>query len=363
MKKCSTAVLLLAASLSLPAHASRPCRFAPDAPDEHAVRRGDTLWDIASLFLQDPWCWPRVWDSNRDQVANPHRIYPGQRIVLDRQTGRLRALDAGTSGAGVVGRTVAARPTEVRLTPSARVIAMTQQASIPVVAPALLDSAARFRLVMASALAGAPRIIGVSDGRRMAGPGDVALVDGKLPADVPYEIVRALGWVSESHDRNPPTLPLLRIGIASDVQRHQAGLSRVRIGEAQAEIMVGDLLLPVPEIRKAPTVLVPAATCDGQVAALLREGERGGSGDVVLLNRGRQAGLDKGSLVAVTKQVRIGADDSRPASAASAAFVRPTATLLVFDALDQAALAVVLRSDDSVGAGDALGALVPTDSR
>lgn len=383
MKKCSTAALLLAASLSAPAQAERPYQFArnaPGAPDTHTVRRGDTLWDIASLFLQDPWCWPYVWESNRDQVANPHRIYPGQQIVLDRQAGRLRAIDGADANPGAVGTAHAAdtssgsragRPGEMRLTPSARVIAMPQSEPIPIIAPALLESAARFRLVMATAIASAPRIGAIADGRSIAGSGDSALIDGDLQAGVTYEIVRVLGSGRETSLAPDPrsgrtpfhhltdALTLQRIGIAGDLQRRPSGPQRVRISQARSEVMTGDLLLPVPEIRKAPTSLQPAPASGGQVAALLHGGQRGSGGDVVLLDRGREAGLDVGSLVAVTKHVRIAADDAHPTSAA---FARPIATLLVFDAADQVALALVLHSEDSVSAGDALGTLSAADA-
>lgn len=47
----------------------------------HVVVKGDTLWDISSAYLYDPFLWPRVWNSNRD-IQNPHLIYPGQEIII-----------------------------------------------------------------------------------------------------------------------------------------------------------------------------------------------------------------------------------------------------------------------------------------
>ena len=50
-------------------------------PELHVVRKGDTLWDICSLYFNDPWQWPKIWSYN-PQVTNPHWIYPGDLIRL-----------------------------------------------------------------------------------------------------------------------------------------------------------------------------------------------------------------------------------------------------------------------------------------
>ena len=61
----------------------------PDAPDRYVVVPGDTLWSIAKRFTNSPWRWPELWNLNKDEIKNPHRIYPGNVIVLDRLHGRL----------------------------------------------------------------------------------------------------------------------------------------------------------------------------------------------------------------------------------------------------------------------------------
>src|SRR5690606_2781180 len=53
----------------------------PRHPDVYVVQPGDTLWDIASMFLRDPWYWPEIWQIN-PQVQNPHLIFPGDRLSL-----------------------------------------------------------------------------------------------------------------------------------------------------------------------------------------------------------------------------------------------------------------------------------------
>ena len=62
-------------------------QFRTDAPSEHVVVKGDTLWDISETFLFDPWLWPEVWRAN-PEIHNPHLIYPGDVITLVYQDGK-----------------------------------------------------------------------------------------------------------------------------------------------------------------------------------------------------------------------------------------------------------------------------------
>ncbi|MFO0753652.1 MAG: LysM peptidoglycan-binding domain-containing protein [Thermodesulfovibrionales bacterium] len=51
------------------------------APDDYTIRKGDTLWDISSEKLRDPYQWPHLWKAN-PKIRNPHRIYPGQKLTI-----------------------------------------------------------------------------------------------------------------------------------------------------------------------------------------------------------------------------------------------------------------------------------------
>jgi LysM domain len=47
----------------------------------HIVAKGDTLWDLAGRYYNNPFLWPQIWDANK-YVPNAHWIYPGDPIVI-----------------------------------------------------------------------------------------------------------------------------------------------------------------------------------------------------------------------------------------------------------------------------------------
>ena len=58
--------------------------YGPSVPklgeDIYRIARGDTLWGICGRFFGDPQTWPTLWSINNEEITNPHYIYPGQII-------------------------------------------------------------------------------------------------------------------------------------------------------------------------------------------------------------------------------------------------------------------------------------------
>ncbi len=73
--------------------------YEPEHPETYIVQKGDTLWDISSHFLRDPWYWPEIWYKN-PQVNNPHLIYPGDELAIVYIGGqkRLQVVRRGETG-------------------------------------------------------------------------------------------------------------------------------------------------------------------------------------------------------------------------------------------------------------------------
>src|ERR1051326_5819098 len=98
LRKSITALAFFAiAGLAAAQAPSAPLTLRPDAPDRYVVVPGDTLWSIAERYTDSPWRWPELWGLNKDEIRNPHLIYPGYVIVLDRARGQLTIGRAGTT--------------------------------------------------------------------------------------------------------------------------------------------------------------------------------------------------------------------------------------------------------------------------
>ena len=149
--------------------------LAADAPDNYTVKSGDTLWAISGLFLKSPWRWPELWGMNMAEIRNPHRIYPGQQLFLEKKDGRATLRSRAGAGAGDAGIET------VRVSPRVRSQSLADSV-IPTLKSQYIEPFLSEPIVVdAAGLTAAPRIVATQEGRVMLSRGDRAYARG--PSD------------------------------------------------------------------------------------------------------------------------------------------------------------------------------------
>ena len=138
----------------------------PTAPQQYTVAKGDTLWDISSKFLNQPWYWPEIWHVN-PQVRNPHLIYPGDVLTLFYIGGKPYIQVSGGPRIAVTGTQ--------RLSPKIRTEDLdSEDKQLPI--QAIHQFIVRPRIVSRDEFAEAPYIVGSQDNRLIYGSGDLVYV-------------------------------------------------------------------------------------------------------------------------------------------------------------------------------------------
>ena len=330
--------------------------LVPNAPDTHTVHRGDTLWDISKLFLKSPWRWPELWGMNLEQIRNPHLIYPGQMLVLDRSEGRARLRLAQ----GVPGEP----PTNtVRMSPRIRpsVLEDSAIASIPLrlIGPFLNEA-----LVFEDReLAAAPRIVAAQEGRVMLGRGDTAYVRGEIDGQRAFRIFRQPRPLLDPLTRELLGYEAHYVGTASFVR---AGEDRVGadgkpeivpatfvISSTRLEAVVGDRLSPVPPRDFSAFVPhAPAAPIEGRIVSVYGEAVSAGQNQIVTLNRGARQGMERGHVLALWRAGRPAVDRTDGRRTAIQLPDERHGLLFVFRVFERVSYALILNVNEPVTAGD-----------
>lgn len=329
--------------------------LAPGAPDRHVVRPGDTLWDLSRLFLRSPWHWPELWGMNLEQVRNPHRIYPGQVLVLERSgdRARLRLGDAG-------------EPPTVRLSPQVRSEPLPAQGAIGALPWRLIQPFLNEAVVLDDdTLAAAPRVVAGPDGRVIMARGDTVYVLGELgaarrwgvfrqavPLRDPDDPQRILGWQA----RHAGQVEVLQEGSwATNAQGQSVPVpARVGVVQVREEIAVGDRLAPLPETDTDPYAPhAPAGPVDGRIAAIYGDALTAGQNQIVALNRGSDDGLERGHVLALWRQGALVRDPGDPRRRAQLKLPDERhGQLFVFRVFPHVAYALITQVQEPVRPGD-----------
>jgi hypothetical protein len=294
--------------------------LAADAPDAYTVVKGDTLWGIAGRFLKDPWKWPQIWQMNRDQIKDPHWIYPGDVVRLDK-SGASPSLAlypggaGGPGGGGPSGGTAAdAERNQFRLQPRIRVEPLTAAVpSIPgnAIGPFLTQPL----VVEAGDLDIAPTILATEESRVVVGAGNLAYVDriGEKDA-INWQVFRPGEALRDPETNEVLGYEAKYVGDAR-VKRY-GNPTTIEVTKARQEINRGDRLAPAREtsfpsyVPHAPDKPIKGAimSVDGGVAEF-------GQFSIITINRGSRDGVELGHVLAVWRRGDVVSPSGKSVSA------------------------------------------------
>ncbi len=349
--------------------------LSPNAPDNYTVKRGDTLWAISGIFLKSPWRWPELWGMNLQDIRNPHRIYPGQQLYLDKTGGRavLRTRQASSEGP----------PTDtVRVSPRTRFETLAD-ASIPTLSPNAIEPFLAEAIIVDDAtFSRAPRIVAAQEGRVLLSRGDRAyargeyeggVATGKPLSDAKGQPLDYRVYRNATALKDPTTQQILGyeaqyIGKAELMRGESVMQVEGKDGKAQTEIVpatidivatkeemrVGDRLMPEPARELVSYVPhAPATRISGQVVSIYGSAvANAAENQVVVINRGTKDGLERGHVMAIVKDGEKLADKTDSARPQIKLPNERNGLMMVFRTFDNLSYALVLQITDGVKVGD-----------
>lgn len=284
MRKTIISLILLMTPLAT-AVAGEASALRDDAPDRYIVVPGDTLWGISGRFLKDAWKWPELWKMNQEQIKNPHRIYPGDVIVLDRAAGQLRLQAAART---------------VKLSPKVRSEPLADKA-VPAISPSVIGPfLSRPLVVGVGELDNAPSITVPQENRVATGAGDLVYVAGlRKDQGVQYQIFRQGDPLVDPETGETLGFQATYLGDARVVKFGEQ--STVEITRSVEEIYAGDRLLSSgkeqPVFSYVPRA--PGKSLRGRIINTYGSIWETGATGIVALSRGSNDGLEVGHVLAI----------------------------------------------------------------
>ena len=268
-------------------------------PERHVVVKGDTLWGISGKFLKNPWQWPKVWNMNRTEIKNPHRIYPGDVVVLDNSSGspRFRLLH----------ETVVLSPTAIE--------EPLEKEAIFTIPPNVINPFLTQPLMIEKGqLDSSPRIIAAQDNRVILSPGTRIYVNSLNTQNTYWNIYRPGAELIDPETKKSLGTEAIYLG---DTRITKFGTpASADIVKAHEEIFAKDRLVVANEGVKANFVPhAPEKEIKGTIIKIYGGVEEAGPKSVLTINRGKLDGLEEGHVLAINRHGRIIRDPEAPKKA------------------------------------------------
>lgn len=342
--------------------------LSPSAPDSHTVRPGDTLWGISGLFLRRPWRWPELWGMNLSAIANPHLIYPGQVLHLDKSNGFARLRMGGAQGTSTV-----------KVSPRTRSESLADLALPTLPAHVIEPFLVQPLVVDAQVLKLAPRVVATTDERVLMASGDRAYVRASDGQPLTRESGQPRAWrifrdaVALKDPDNGEILGYeaqylgqaeLIEGESTMTVRDPKGNTRqtlvpatIDIRQAKGEIRAGDRLLPAPERSYANYVPhAPQADAAARVVSIYGNSavKYAAQNQVIAINRGTRDGMASGQVLELVTQGDVIQDKTGGKRERVQLPREHNGLAMVFRTFDRVSYALILDVREAVVVGDHL---------
>ncbi|MCX7164437.1 MAG: LysM domain-containing protein [Betaproteobacteria bacterium] len=333
MRRIISALLISISSTLALAQGAQPLQMAEGAPDRYIVTSGDTLWGIAAKFLKDPYRWGELWKLNADEIKAPQRIYPGQVIVLDKSGPQPRVK-------------------LVTLHEERREYIEPLRKGIPSIPPQDIEPfLSEPRVLEATGLDAAPRVVALQGDRVIAGAGDTIYTTQVNAQQRIWQLFRPGEALVDPDTRETLGHEAVFIGTA---RLTSGGLpSSFLILTSKLEVVRDDRLLAAPR-QDVPNYIPrpPAKMIKAKVMSIYGGVSFGGPQSVVVINRGKADGLESGHVLAVDL---AGAEITNRYKGDASTYQLPDARnglLFVFRVFDRVSYALVMNATHPMVVGD-----------
>lgn len=339
--------------------AANPIRLRDGAPSRYVVKKGDTLWDISKIYLNEPWRWPELWYFN-PQIKNPHLIYPGDVLMLsynDQNQPVLSFEDQGnTSSAYPNGRLVNGM---IKLSPMARGNGKTAISTIPMekIIPFMESS----RIVQVDELDGLPMIVGSLDDHLIAGSQTEVYATGLNPEQGidRFQVLRKGRTFRDPIDNRILGIEAKEVAQVQLTQLSKSARpSTLIVVDNKQEVLKGDLIGPLSasNVSLTFTPREPDFDFKGRVVATHSGSAKVASSQVVVINQGKQQGFEPGHIVSINQRgslSRIRNKDGIRSSEMRMPDIR-AGLGVVFRVFDEVSYVLVLDATRAVSKGDTI---------
>ena len=323
----------------------------PGAPMHYTVKRGDTLWGIASMYLKDPWLWPEVWVIN-PQVPNPHLIYPGDTL----------SLAYGGDGRPLVSLEQAGA---LRLDPRLRSTPL--DSAIPTIPyNAIAAFLSRPSVMTEDEIRHAPYVLAFRDMHQVGGDANEAYIsDLAATENARFAVVHVATALRDPDDGK--VVGYEGIYTATALVRRPGSPAKTVLIDTARETVAGDRLLSADNSETPITFTprAPTAEVRGRIIDVVGGTDLVGQYEVVVINRGKRHGLEPGHVLAVDEAGDVVRDlyrggkqigDTNGVGTSFAPKVRlpdeRVGTMLVFKVFDRVSYALILQATDTIHVQD-----------